>query len=134
MTGQAFHEPFSYREGARATIASGAVSTQVARMPWQSPVNKPGIIKKLAVTNRIFGQAGTLSIWDQDLSNTTPPTAGSAGDAIYSLEIAAVAASGVGAKTTFYSENDLPEIQFIGGIAAQSSLPGVTVLAEIEYI
>jgi hypothetical protein len=134
MVGQGFHEPFSYREGHSAIIASGAVSTQVARMPWQSPVNKPGIIKKLAVTNRVFGQAGTVSIWDQDLSNTTPPTAGSAGGAIYSLEVGALAASGVGSKTTFYSENDLPEIQFIAGVAAQSSLPGVTVLAEIEYI
>jgi len=134
MVGQAFHEPFSYRETDYAIIASGAVSTQVARMPWQSPVNKPGIIKKIAVTNRVFGQAGTLSVWDQDLTNTTPPTAGSAGAAIYSLEIGSVAASGVGSKTTFYSENDLPEVQFIAGVAVQSSLPGVTVIAEIEYI
>ena len=134
MPGEGFHEPFSYRLTHTASIASGSVSTQIARMPWQSPVNKPGRLKKLAVTNTIFGAAGTISIWDQDLSNTTPPTAGSAGGAILALEITAVAASGVGSKTVFYAENDLPEVEFIGGLAAQSTLPGVKVLAEIEYI
>lgn len=134
MVGQGFHEPFSYRLGHKSSIASGSVSTQIARMPWQSPVNKKGIVKKIAVTNTIFGSAGILRIWDQDLSNTTPPTAGSAGDAIYTLEISPVAASGVGSKTVFYAENDLPEIDFIGGLACQSTLPGVSVLAEIEYI
>ena len=134
MTGEAFHEPFSYRETHPSSVASGSVSFQVARMPWQSPVNKPGFLKKIAVTNTVFGQAGTLSIWDQDLSNTTPPTAGSAGGAIISLEIPAVAASGVGSKTSFFAENDIADVQFIGGIAAQSTLPGVRVLAEVEYI
>ena len=134
MVGIAFHEPFSYRLTHKVSITSGSTSTQIARMPWQSPVNKPGRVKKLAATNTIFGQAGTIRIWDQDLSNVTPPTAGSAGDAIYTLEIPAVAASGVGSKTVFYAENDLPEAEFIGGLAAQSTLPGVSILAEIEYI
>ena len=73
-------------------------------------------------------------IWDQDLSNTTPPTAGSAGAALFPLEIAAAGSSGAGSKTTLFGLDDLPQIPFIGGLACQSTLPGVSVDFEIEYI
>ena len=77
-------KPFAYTLGYSKFIPSGAVSTQLVRMPWQTPVQKPGYVRKVSVTSA-WGTAGILNIWDQDLVNTTPPTAGSAGAAIYSL-------------------------------------------------
>jgi hypothetical protein len=126
-------KPFSYTLGYSVRIPSGATSQQLVRMPWQTPVQKPGYVRKVAVTNPV-GTAGVLNIWDQDLSNTTPPTAGSAGAAIYSLEIGASASSGVASKTTLYTVDNLADIPFIGGLATQSTLPGVIVDFDIEYI
>jgi hypothetical protein len=126
-------KPFAYTLGYSKFIPSGAVSTQLVRMPWQTPVQKPGYVRKVSVTSA-WGTAGVLNIWDQDLSNTTPPTAGSAGAAIYSLEIAQSAASGVASKTTLFTTDQLADIPFIGGLACQSSVPGATVDFDIEYI
>lgn len=125
--------PFSYNLGHPKFIPSGSVDIQIARMPWQTPVQKPGIITEVLITNPV-GTAGRIALWDQDLSNTTPPTAGSPGAAIYTLEFGASAASGVASKTTAYSKEQLPEVPFIGGIAAQSTQPGVSVTVEVEYI
>lgn len=133
MVGTSFIEPFSYRQRHQKTIASGSSTNQIARMPWQSPVQRTGKIKRLAVSNPV-GTAGYLSIWDQDNSNTTPPTTGSAGDALLLLEIGASGASGVAVKTTVYAENDLMDRVFVAGINAQSTLPGVKVMCEVEYI
>lgn len=133
MVGSDFSEPFTYRQRHQKTIASGSSTNQIARMPWQTPVQRVGKIKRLAVSNPV-GTAGYLSIWDQDNSNTTPPTTGSAGDALLLLEIGASAASGVAVKTTVYAENDLMDRVFVAGINAQSTLPGVKVMAEVEYI
>ena len=126
-------KPFAYTIGYSKFIPSGAVSTQLVRMPWQTPVQKPGYARKVSITTK-QGIGGTLDIWDQDLSNTTPPTAGSAGAAIYSLEITTSAASGVASKTTLYTTDQLADIPFIGGLACVSSSPAVTVDFEIEYI
>lgn len=134
MTGNILtRNPFSNKEAYSVRIASGAVDTQLVRMPWASPVQKPGILRKVMVTNPV-GIAGLLAIWDQDLSNTTIPTAGSAGAALFPLEIGASAASGVASKTTIYTAEQLPEIKFNAGMVTQSSLPGVTVAFEVEYI
>ena len=133
MTETYVRKPFGYTLGYSVRIASGAVSQQLVRMPWQTPVQKPGYVRKVIVTNPV-GIAGTISIWDQDLSNTTPPTAGSAGAAIYTLEAAQSAASGVASKTTLYGTDQLCDIPFIGGLACQSTLPGVVVDFDIEYL
>lgn len=133
MTNIETRKPFGYKQGYSVKIASGAVDTQLVRMPWAPPVQRPGYFRKIMVTSPL-SNAGRLDIWDQDLSNTTPPTAGSAGAAIYSLEIAASALSGVASKTTIYIQDQLPQVPFVGGAVAQSTLPGVTVDFEIEYI
>ncbi len=133
MTNINTHKPFSYTRGYSVRIASGATSTQLVRMPWQTPVQKPGVLRKIMISNPV-GTAGRLDIWDQDLSNTTPPTAGSAGAALLPLEFSASGASGAGSATKVYTADQLPEIPFIGGLACQSSLPGVTAMLEVEYI
>jgi hypothetical protein len=125
--------PFNFKQGYSVKIASGAVSTQLVRMPWQTPVQKPGVLRKIMIHNPV-GTAGRLDIWDQDLSNTTPPTAGSAGASLFPLEFGASGASGVANKTTSYTAEQIPEVPFIGGVASQSTLPGVTINVEVEYI
>lgn len=124
---------FGYTIGYSVRIPSGAVNQQLVRMPWQTPVQKPGYLRKVMITNPV-GTAGILNIWDQDLSNTTPPTAGSAGGAIYALEFELSGASGAASKTTTYTQDVLAEIPIIGGLATQGSLPGVTVNFDVEYI
>lgn len=134
MTSSVFSRyPFSFKQGYSVRIASGSTSTQLVRMPWQTPVQKPGVITKIVINNPV-GTAGVLNIWDQDLSNTTPPTAGSAGAALLPLEFGASAASGTATKTTVYTVDQLPNIQFIGGIVCQSTHPGVTAALEVEFI
>lgn len=133
MTNLITRKPFAYTLGYSIRIPSGATNQQLVRMPWQTPVQKPGYLREIMVTNPV-GIGGTLSIWDQDLSNTTPPTAGSAGAAVITLEITAAAASGVSSTTKVYGIDSLPDIPFIGGLACQSSLPGVTTMFDVEYI
>lgn len=126
-------KPFSYKESYSVKIPSGAVDTQLVRMPWATPAQRLGIPRKILVTNPV-GIAGRLDIWDSDLSNVTIPTAGSAGAALLPLEIGASAASGVASKTTIYTTEQIPEIKFNAGMTCQSTLPGVSVVFEVEYI
>jgi hypothetical protein len=124
---------FSWKKGYSVRIASGAVTTQLVRMPWAPPVQQPGVLRKVLISNPV-GLAGTLAIWDQDQSNTTPPTAGSAGAALIPLEFGASALSGSASKTTVYTADQLPEIKFVAGMSAQSTQPGVGLAFEVEYI
>lgn len=133
MTNLSIRKPFGYTIGYSVRVPSGATSQQLVRMPWQTPVQKPGYLRKVYVTNPV-GLAGRIDIWDQDLSNTTPPTAGSAGAALFVLGFAASGLSGAGSNTTMFGLDDLPNIPIIGGLAAQSTLPGVTVDFDVEYI
>lgn len=129
MTGHEYRNPFGYVQAHVKIISSGNTDTQIARMPWQTPVSKPGILRKVILTNA-SSVGGYVKLWDEDASNATPPTTGSAGAALFSLY---VSASGAGA-TTIYTEENLPEYYFIGGINSQASTYGVTVMAEVEYI
>ena len=125
--------PFENTVGYSKFIPSGATDIQLVRMPWQTPVQKPGYLTLVAITNPV-GTAGALKIWDQDLSSTTPPTAGSAGASLFPLEFGASAASGSASKTTVYTADQLAKIPIVGGLTAQSTQPGVTVMFNVTYI
>jgi len=124
---------FSFKRGYSKKLPSGAVDTQLIRMPWAPPVQRYGIFTKIMITNPV-GVAGRLDIWDQDLTNTSPPTAGSAGASLLPLEFGASAASGAASKTTVYTQDQIPDIPFYAGANSQSTLPGVTVMFEVMYI
>lgn len=132
MTDAGLIEPFTYFESYSKKATSASSNFQLCRMPWPSPTSKPGRLVEVAITNTM-GVAGILQIWDQDLSNTTPPTRGSAGDGIYTLEIAASAASGVAAKTTLYAIDQLPDHEFVGGIAFQSNVIDATLTGKVGF-
>src|SRR5215211_516534 len=126
-------KPFGWKKGYSKFIPSGAVTTQLVRMPWAPPVQQPGVLRKVLISNPV-GLAGSLAIWDQDQTNTTPPTAGSAGASLIPLEFGLSGLSGSAVKTTTYTADMLPEIKFVAGMSAQSTQPGVTVAFEVEYI
>ena len=133
MTNFNIRNPFGYTQKYSVRVPSGATNQQLVRMPWQTPVQKPGYLIKVGITNPV-GTAGRVDIWDQDLSNTTPPTAGSAGAALFVLGVNASALSGAGSLTTLYGLDDLASPPIIGGLACQSTHPGVTINFEVEYI
>lgn len=122
-------EPFCFPDEYNVRITSANSNFQVARAPWPDPVNKYFVLKTVHVTN-LDGAATAVHLWDQDLSNTTPATAGSAGTALVVLEGAASAASGVAGATTRYE--NLPPRKFFAGIAAQASRINVHIAVEVD--
>jgi hypothetical protein len=113
--------PFSYRVVKTKKITSAGVDTLLTRAPWQAPINKYYRIIKVVITN-YNGSAGTLSLWDQDLSSTTPATRGSAGAALVNLSCPGPAASGAGiSNTVTFGSDALPNERFEAGITAQMS-------------
>lgn len=126
--------PFAYSQEHGTKAASGNTSYQLARMPWQTPTQKLGRPRVITISNPV-GTAGALHIWDQDLSNTTPPTTGSAGDGVLILEFGASGASGSAVKTTTYGPGyqPIPDAKFVAGIAFQVTQPGVKVFADVDY-
>jgi len=120
----------SYSETYSFIVLSANTNFQLARSPWPAPVNKKMVLQKLSVTNTLPSSlGGQIVIWDQDLSNSTPPTRGSAGGAILTVGVQAGSVSGVTATTMLISETQCPEESFIGGLAMQSTLVNTTVSA-----
>jgi hypothetical protein len=126
------YEPFTWSDTYNVRVTSANSTFQLARMPWADPVNRVGILRKVAVTN-LDGTAAVVHMWDQDQSSTTPTTAGSAGTALVVLGVGAAGASGTSATTAVYGEKDLPARAFLGGISLQCSKINVDVAATIEF-
>lgn len=125
----------SYVETYHVDFTSAASDFMVARAPWASPVGKKFQLVSVVATNRNQnGLSSRVILWDQDLSNSTPPTAGSAGAALVELGVTAGGTSGGGGVTTSLS-NDICEPQeFIGAITGQSSLLNVHLAVTVKVI
>lgn len=125
----------SYIETYHVDFVSAASNFMIARAPWASPVNKKFQLVSLAATTRAgSGLQSEIILWDQDLSNTTPPTAGSAGGALIRFGAAANAASGAGAVTTVLAHDVCPPREFIGAITGQSSIINVHLAVTVKVI
>jgi hypothetical protein len=125
----------SYTEEYSTTILSASTNYQLARAPWPSPVNKKIVLQKIWITSQTPSSLGAqLVIWDQDLSNSTPPTRGSAGGATLILGAQGGSVSGVSAATMLISETQNTEKEFIGGFAMQSSIVNVNVSATFKIV
>ena len=124
-------EPFGMPERYEVRITSANSNFQVARSPWPSPVKKYLIVKAVHISN-FDGAAGSVHFWDQDLSNSTPPTAGSAGSALVVLGTSASAASGVACTTDKYE--NIPPKKFYAGIAAQATRINVHIAVEVDVV
>jgi len=125
----------SYTEDYSINILSANTSMQLARAPWPSPVNKKMQLLQINVTPTAGTALGSaVVLWDQDLSNSTPPTRGSAGGAILTFGATGSAASGTASITSSLSEIQTVEHQFIAGVAIQATTINVNVAATFKII
>lgn len=133
MTGIADYEPFTWEDTYNVRVTSANTTFQLLRAPWADPVNKKIRLKKVAITN-LDGAAGTVHMWDQDQSSSTPTTRGSAGTALVVLGIGAAGASGLGGSTTVFGEKDLPAEEFLGGVSVQATRINVQISAQVQFV
>ena len=121
--------PFSYFETYNVVVTSAGMSQQIMRAPWPLDMYAELITVK---TSNSIASAGQLVLWDQDLSNTTPTTRGSAGQALQVFEAGAASFSGQAANVD-EGANVIPTTRFYGGIACQASVinMGVSVVVRI---
>lgn len=120
MADQAFTDarPFSYFETYNVVVTSAGMNQQLMRAPW--PLDM--YVELIAVkTANSLASAGQLVMWDQDLSNTTPTTRGSAGQALAVFEAGAAPFSGQAANVD-EGAHFIPATRFYGGIACQASV------------
>lgn len=131
--------PFAIPVVKRGIYTSG--NFMLTRAPWQSPVNKYYVIRKLIATNMQTGfnvSSGgiIMSLWDQDLSNTTPVARGSGGQPL--LVVPVGGASGTAAiGMTSLSNAQLPQEFFQAGITMTSTpanISGIAISVELEAV
>lgn len=108
--------PFSYFETYELTVTSASADRQIMRAPW--PIDMYAELISVSVSNPL-ASAGQVVMWDQDLSNSTPTTRGSAGQALAVFSIGGAAFSGQSSTGTISSP---PQTRFYGGIACQASI------------
>ena len=99
---------------------SGNADRQLMRAPW--PIGMYAELEAITVTGQI-ATGGQVILWDQDLSNTTPTTRGSAGGALAIFGVTAAGSSGVASTTVQYgAAGHQPNPKFFAGIACQASI------------
>lgn len=124
------YEPFTYTLTKKVTGTSANLNFQLTRVPWADPFNLTYHLKEIHITNP-DGAAGQVLLWDQDLSNTTPASRGSASvdGAVYVAGVAASGSSGTGLTAVITLANPL---KFDAGIAMQVSKLNMTVVGILD--
>lgn len=122
--------PFSYYETYNLIVTSAGTNVQLARAPWTQGMYFE--LLDVRVGNQL-ASAGQVVMWDQDLSNTTPTTRGSAGQALAIYSAGAASASGQAAGITTAEAG--PTTRFYAGIAMQASVlnAAVSALVRIQH-
>lgn len=99
---------------------SANADRQLMRASW--PINMYAELESIRITNSV-GSGGQVILWDQDLSNTTPTSRGSAGGYLAIFGVNAAGASAVASTTVEYGgAGHAPNPIFYAGIALQASL------------
>jgi hypothetical protein len=88
------------------------VSKQISLVPYPNPAAGKAITKKLMVTNNHATDPTHVKIWDQDLVNSNVPTTGAVATPLITVICPAQA-------TTCFTEDQLPNVVFQSGYAAQ---------------
>jgi hypothetical protein len=117
---------YGYYDDFEAVVVSAGTNTQIMRAPW--PKNQYIRLDSIRVTNTI-GSGSQILLWDQDLSNTTPTTRGSAGQALYVLTVGGASFSGQ--QGTTVTEQGL-DIKFYGGIACQGATVNMNIAVRAQ--
>ena len=121
--------PFSYLDTVNLVVTSANSDRQLYRAPW--PLDMYVELLDVRVTNSL-GSGGQIVMWDQDLSNTTPTTVGSAGQALAIFGVGGAAMSGVASATITYEPGPTP--RFYGGIAMQASALNAQISATVRIM
>jgi hypothetical protein len=124
--------PYTYHDTLQLMPTSASADRQLGRAPW--PLNQYWELESLTITNSDgSASGGQIVLWDQDLTNTTPSTRGSAGGYLAAFGVGAAAASGVASTTIVYNqEGNAPRPKFYAGIAMQASRLNILVSAKVR--
>ena len=118
--------PFSYFETYELTVTSASSDRQLMRAPW--PIDMYAELIEVKISNSV-GSAGQVVMWDQDLSNSTPTTRGSAGQALVIVAAGAAAFSGQSAAS---NEDPGLATRFYGGCALQATIVNMQIQASFR--
>jgi hypothetical protein len=118
-------KPYEWYEDAQLYVTSANTSLQLYRAPW--PSGRYVEIVGARISNVGAGSGGHVIMWDQDLSNSTPTSVGSAALPRAVFGYGAATASGVAASTIEYGRDGTPSPPFFGGIALQTTSTNVHV-------
>jgi hypothetical protein len=128
--------PYTYVEEYNLVPTSANADRQLARAPW--PLGMYFELLAVRITSQADVSGGQVVMWDQDLSNTTPTTRGSAGGsqvAIFGTNATSTGASGVSATTiAFGGPSGGPTPRFYGGIALQATRLNTHISAEVRIM
>lgn len=122
--------PYTYTKTYQTTPTSAGADRQLMRASW--PLGMYAELEALTVTGQLATGAQVV-LWDQDLSNTTPTTRGSAGGALAIFGVTAGASSGVAGTTVQYGGDGRPKPKAYGGFAFQASTLNVQISALIRH-
>ena len=124
------YEPFTYTLTKKVTGTSATSNFQLTRVAWADPFNLTYHLKEVHIVNP-DGAACQVTFWDQDLSNTTPTTRGSASTdgSLYIAGVPASGSSGTGTTTVITLAHP---VRFDAGIAYQVSKINTTVIGIID--
>lgn len=112
-------KPYEWFEDAQLYVTSASTSLQLYRAPW--PSGRYVEIVGARISNIGAASGGHVVMWDQDLSNTTPTSVGSAALPRAVFGYGAATVSGVAATTIEYGRDGTPTPAFFGGIALQTT-------------
>lgn len=114
-------------------ILSSTDDTQLCKAPWMNSKNGTLRLKKLIITNLHADATATITFWDQDLDSATPGSYGSNAAGLLTVAVAGITSTTtIPGNTLVLGENECPNIQFIAGIAADTTATTVHVTAEVE--
>lgn len=122
--------PYTFTKTYKLEPTSAGQDRQLMRASW--PLGMYAELEAITITGQI-ASAGQVVLWDQDLTNSTPTTRGSAGGALAIFGASAGAASGVGATTVEYGGDGRPKPKFYAGIATQASMLNVHISALVRH-
>lgn len=113
--------PYSWTQEYNLSVTSANADRQLMRASW--PLNLTARLLSIRITNTTGdASGGQVVLWDQDLSNTSTTSRGSAGGALAIFGVGAAAASGIAATTVEYGdEAGGPTPDFFAGIACQAT-------------
>lgn len=141
MTNSADRRPFSMPYVGHSAVLTAITATSgamVARAPWPSPVNKYFVLRKLVVTVNAANltSGGTMPVWDQDVSNSTPVSRGSAGGPLLVVPLVpSVPLSGITQASLAVLDIDAcPQEMFQAGITVAPNVSGCTVSFEADVV